>query len=168
MTQVSPDPRPDPLLSPAAQADGAIRPATAEDLPEVHRMLIALAAHQGDQAAITPALLRAALDQPGTRLLVACLADSPARHPVGYLLLTERRDLITGRSAAVIEQLFVQMPFRSRGLGRALLAAARAAAQAQGATGLTLAAPGAQAARACRALGLTELPATGPRFAVAL
>jgi len=145
-----------------------IRPATADDLPEVHRMLIALGAHLGDQAAITPALLRAVLDQPGTLLLVACLADSPARHPVGYALLTQRRNLISGDTAAVIEHLFVQMPFRKLGLGRALIAAARGAAQAQGAAGLTLAAPGAQAARACRALGLTELPATGPRFAVAL
>lgn len=148
-----------------------IHPAAAQDLPEVHRMLIGLAAHHGDVATITPqALARLALNAPQARLLVACVDDSPARHPVGYALLILRQNALTGAASYVIDQLYVQDPFRQQGVARALIAAARDLAQGEGRAALVIGAPpaNAAAAAACRAMGLTELPATGPRFAVAL
>lgn len=148
-----------------------IRLAAPEHLPEVHRMLIALAAHHGDQASITPdALRRIALQGPGTRLVVATLDDSPLRHPVGYALLVLRHDMVSGTQSYDITQLFVQEPLRRQGIGRALIEGARLLAQDEGRSGLTIAAhPENDAAvLACRAMGLAELPRSGPRFAVEL
>lgn len=149
----------------------AIRPAEPAHLPELHRMLVALAAHHGDVATITPAELRRHLFQsPAVRALVACLADSPAPHPVGYALIVLRPDLVSGLVSAAINHLYVQPPFRKHGVGRALIAAARDLARAEGRADLVIgthpANPG--AAEAYRAMGLTELPPAGPRFAVAL
>ncbi len=96
----------------------AIQTAEAEHLPEVHRMLIALAHHRGAEPTTTPAVLaQIAFDDPRARLLVARLTDSPARHPVGYALIRQ------GQGGAVLEQLYVQPPFRGLGVGRALAAA---------------------------------------------
>ncbi|WP_103332523.1 GNAT family N-acetyltransferase [Pseudotabrizicola formosa] len=148
-----------------------IRPLGLAHLPEVHRMLIDLAAHHGDVATITPARLRAlVLDTPEVRGLVAFPADRPSRLPVGYALLTRRTDLITGRSGYDIAHLFVQDVFRGHGIGRALIAAARTLALSENCSRLTLSThpgnPG--AAAAYQAMGLTQRPAPGPSFAVAL
>lgn len=148
-----------------------IRPLAAAHLPEVHRMLIDLAAHHGDVATITPPMLRAlVLDAPDLRGLVAFPADRPSRLPVGYALLTRRTDLITGRSGYDITHLFVQDVFRGHGIGRALIAAARSLAQAEGCRRLTIGThpANAGAAKACRAMGLVERPVPGPSFAVPL
>lgn len=156
---------------PDAAASRAIRPARPEDLPEIHRMLIALAAHHGDAATITPLRLAELCFETGEALvLVACLPGSPARDPVGYALVTRRHEMISGRMVQDVAHLYVQPPFRSQGLGRALIDAARLLAQAGAAERLTIGAdarnPGAVAAY--RQMGLAELPAAGPRFAVAL
>ncbi|MDO9639641.1 MAG: GNAT family N-acetyltransferase [Pseudotabrizicola sp.] len=148
-----------------------IRPLDAAHLPEVHRMLIDLAGHHGDVATITPSRLRAlVLDAPDMRGLVAFPADRPSRLPVGYALLSRRTDLITGRSGYDIAHLFVQDVFRGQGIGRALIAAARGLALAEGCSRLTISAHPANAGAAAtyRAIGLTERPAPGPSFSVAL
>lgn len=148
-----------------------IRLAAPEHLPEIHRMLIALAACHGDQATITPdALRRIALQGPGARLIVATLDDSPLRHPVGYALMLLRPNLITGTQGYVIDQLFVQQPLRHQGLGRALISGARKLAIEEGRSGLTIGAHPENdgAILAYRAMGLAELPAIGPRFAIEL
>ncbi|TGD44355.1 GNAT family N-acetyltransferase [Pseudotabrizicola sediminis] len=148
-----------------------IRPLGAAHLPEVHRMLIDLAAHHGDVATITPQVLRGlVLDAPDVRGLVAFPADRPSRLPVGYALLARRSDLITGRSGYDIAHLFVQDVFRGQGIGRALIAAARDLALLERCTRLTIGThpANAGAAAAYRAMGLTERPAPGPSFAVAL
>ncbi|MBL9072215.1 GNAT family N-acetyltransferase [Tabrizicola sp.] len=140
------------------------RPATAGDLPEVHRMLIALAARHGMPATITPRVLaRIALEGRAARLLVALRADSPQRHPVGFVLLILGRNMVAGADWGVVEELYVQEPDRGRGIGRALLAAARAAAADAGCEGLTISTrPETDgAALVWRALG----PDREPRFA---
>lgn len=148
-----------------------IRPLQASHLPEVHRMLIDLARHHGDVATITPPALRAlVLDAPDLRGLVAFPGDRPSRLPVGYALLSRRPDLITGRSGYDITHLFVQDVFRGKGIGRALIAAARRLAQDEGCKRLTIGTPptNAAAAAAYRAMGLVERPLPGPSFAVPL
>ncbi|MBN2629434.1 MAG: GNAT family N-acetyltransferase [Rhodobacteraceae bacterium] len=148
-----------------------IRPMGAVHLPEVHRMLIALAAQHGDVATITPPVLRRlVLEDPTIRGLVAFATDRPSRHPVGYALLQRRVDLITGRAGYDIAHLFVQDIFRGQGFGRALVQAAKGVAQAEGCARLTIGTHPANtgAAMAYRAMGLTERPKPGPSFAVDL
>jgi GNAT superfamily N-acetyltransferase len=141
-----------------------IRLAQADDLPEVHRMLIALAAQAGLPATITPRILaRIALEGPAARLLVAHRPDSPQRHPVGFALMLVGRNMVAGADWGVVEQLYVQVPDRGRGIGRALLAAAREMATKAGCEGLTVSSrpETGGSALAWRALGLDH----EPRFA---
>lgn len=149
----------------------AVRAALAEHLPEVHRMLVALAAHHGDTATIAPnRLAQLCLEGDEVGALVALLPDSPARHPVGYALVTRHTDLISGGIRQDITHLYVQPPFRGMGIGRALIAAATEQAVTDSVLGLTIGTypENAAAAAAYRHLGLTDLPAPGPRFAVPL
>jgi predicted N-acetyltransferase YhbS len=117
-----------------------IRSARAEDLPEVHRMLITLAAQAGEAATITPRMLDSiALQGHAARLLVAVRPDSPQRHPVGYLLMLVSRNMVADAPWGFVEQLYVQVPDRGRGIARALIAAARAEAVQSGCEGVTVA-----------------------------
>jgi GNAT superfamily N-acetyltransferase len=116
-----------------------IRPALPEDLPEVHRMLIALAARSGTAATLTPRILtRIAREGRAARLLVAHRTDSPQRHPVGYVLLLIGKNRVAGADWGVVEQVYVQEPDRGRGIGRALMAAARESAARAGCAGVTV------------------------------
>lgn len=116
-----------------------VRLATPQDLPETHRMLIALAAQTGTPLSITPRVLaRIALEGRAAHLLVALRPDSPQRHPVGYALLIVGRNMVAGADWGFVEQLYVQEPDRGRGIGRALLAAARDAAAKAGCDGMTV------------------------------
>jgi GNAT superfamily N-acetyltransferase len=147
-----------------------LRLARPEDLPEVHRMLIALAAQAGDAATITPTMLdRIALQGRAARLLVALRPDSPQRHPVGYALMLLTRNMIAGANWGFVEQLYVQVPDRKRGIARALVAAARAEAAQAGCKGVTVATrPECDgAALVFRASGLWET-ADEPEFAAAV
>jgi GNAT superfamily N-acetyltransferase len=116
-----------------------VRLATEADLPETHRMLIALAAQCGVAARITPPVLaRIALEGRAARLLVAHRTDSPQRHPAGYALMLVGRNMVAGAEWGFVEQLYVQGPDRGRGIGRALLAAARETAAKAGCEGVTV------------------------------
>lgn len=110
-----------------------IQPATLAHLPEVHRMMHALAAHEGVELALTPRGLRTlALEAAPVRLLVALLDNSPLRHPVGYALMLPRPEAGTGRAVYGIVQLIVQDPLRGQGVGRALIDAAAELARKEG------------------------------------
>ena len=116
-----------------------IRLATADDLPETHRMLIALAAQTGVPVRITPPMLaRIALEGRAAHLLVAHLTDSPQRHPVGFALMLVGRNMVAGAEWGVVEQLYVQEPDRKRGIGQALVTAARTAAAKAGCQEVTV------------------------------
>lgn len=141
------------------------RLATPDDLPEVHRMLSSLAAQTGTASRITPAMLaRIALRGRAARLLVAHRTDSPQRHPVGYALVLVGRNMVAGADWGFVEQLYVQEPDRKRGIGRALLAAARDVAAQAGCAGVTVSSrPETDgSALAWRAMGIDSLE---PRFA---
>jgi GNAT superfamily N-acetyltransferase len=117
-----------------------LRPAVAEDLPEVHRMMTALALEHGEVATITPRLIeRIALQGRAARLMVALRPDSPQRHPVGFALMLVGRNMVAGASWGFVEQVYVQQPDRKRGIARALIEAARAEAMAAGCEGVTVA-----------------------------
>ncbi|MFN5997800.1 MAG: GNAT family N-acetyltransferase [Paracoccaceae bacterium] len=147
-----------------------LRLARPEDLPEVHRMLIALTAQAGEAATITPHMLdRIALQGQTARLVVALRPDSPQRHPVGYALMLMTRNMIAGAKWGFVEQLYVQVPDRKRGIARALIAAARAEATQAGCKGVTVATrPECDgAALVFRASGLWET-ADAPDYATAV
>lgn len=142
-----------------------IRLATPADLPEVHRMLIALSAQTREPVTITPRLLhRIGLEGRATRLLVAHRDDSPQHHPVGFALMLIGRNMVAGADWGIVEQLYVQEPDRKCGIARALLAAARDEAAKAGCEGMTVSSrPETDgSALAWRALGM-DLPQ--PRFA---
>ena len=148
-----------------------IRLAAPEHLPEVHRMLIALAAHQHEDPTITPdALRRIALQGPGARLLVATLDNSPVRHPVGYALMMLKTDMLSGKHGYEIVQLFVQSPLRRQGIGRALIDGAKVLANNEGRARLVLGShPANESAQLMvAALGLSALPVAAPQYEVAL
>lgn len=148
-----------------------IRLAAPEHLPEVHRMLIALAACQHEDPTITPnALRRIAMQGPGARLLVATLDDSPLRHPVGYALMMLKTDMLSGKHGYEIVQLFVQEPLRRQGIGRALIQGAKILANNEGRSRLVIGShPANQAANLVyEAMGLSALPPAAPRYEVSL
>jgi GNAT superfamily N-acetyltransferase len=126
------------MTLPTLDRPALIRHAVAEDLPEVHRMLIALAARHGLPVTITPAVLGRIARGQAARILVAFRQDSPQRHPAGYALVLLERNMIAGADWGFVEQLYVQTPDRGRGIGRALLAAAKAEAVAAGCAGQTV------------------------------
>lgn len=142
-----------------------VRLVTPDDLPETHRMIIALTAQQsGGVPTITPPVLARIVEGRAARLLVAHLADSPQRHPVGFALLLVGRNMVAGAEWGFVEQLYVQEPDRKGGIGRALLAAARDAAAKAGCQGVTVSSrPETEgSALVWRALGVDCLE---PRFA---
>ncbi len=147
-----------------------VHPAESSDLPEVHRMLVALAAHHGDTATLTPGQLARLLQGPEASALVACLPGSPARHPVGYALITRRHEMISGHLLLDITHLYVQPPFRGMGIARTLIAAAQEQAVTERALDLTIGTHPENKASAAtyRHMGLTERPVPGPRFAIPL
>lgn len=141
------------------------RLATEADLPETHRMQIALAAQTGQSATITPRILaRIALEGPAARLLVAHRTDSPQPHPVGFALMLVERNMVAGAEWGFVEQLYVQEPDRGHGIGRALLAAARQKAADARCEGVTVSSKPETdgSALVWRAMGVDALE---PRFA---
>lgn len=125
------------MTRPTQDRPVTIRPAVPEHLPEIHRMQIALAMQRGG-ALLTPRGLERIARGHAARLLVAHLDDSPQRHPVGYALLVVTPNLIAGADWGFVEQLYVQEPERRRGIGRALIAAAKAEAAKAGCRGVTI------------------------------
>lgn len=144
-----------------------IRPAEPRDLAEVHVLIGQLARHHGDEPRISQSQLQQQIfnEQRG-RVLVAEGAGVLA----GYALILPRPNLVTGGAGWDINHLFVRKPLRGQGIGRALIAAVAALAREEGAEilliGTQSANLGAQAAYL--AMGLPQLPASGPRFQVAL
>ena len=144
-----------------------IREAVPDDLAEVPGMMGHLARHHGDVPNIPlTELQRQIRDQRLGRSLVAAEPEGL----VGYALILSRPNLVTGGTGHDINHLFVAEWRRRAGIGRALIAAARQISRAAGAEFLTIGTQvgnlGAQSAY--RAMGLEELPASGPRFAIAL
>ncbi|MEO8243297.1 MAG: GNAT family N-acetyltransferase [bacterium] len=144
-----------------------IRCATPMDIPEVHDMIGLLARHHGEEPQISRLELRHQIfDLERGQILVAAEEEGL----IGYALILTRPNLVTGGLGHDINHLFVVEWRRKAGIGRALIAAARAVSNAAGAEGLVIGTHpenlGAQ--RAYREMGLTELPVPGPKFRIAL
>ncbi|KAB2809125.1 GNAT family N-acetyltransferase [Pimelobacter simplex] len=106
-----------------AEAVGPIRPATPEDVPDVLRLIRALATYERepDAVATTEDDLHRWLfgDDPVASVLVA----EAGGRVVGMALWFRSYSTWTGQPGIYLEDLFVEPEQRGSGLGRALLAA---------------------------------------------
>lgn len=144
-----------------------IRTATPMDIPEVHEMMSLLARCHGDTATITPqGLQRQVFDLGRGRIVVAAEEEGL----VGYALLLDRPNLVTGGVGHDINHLFVVEWRRRAGIGRALIAALREVSRGEGAEYLTISAQAENlgAIKAYRDMGLQEMPLFGVRFKIDL
>jgi GNAT superfamily N-acetyltransferase len=100
----------------------AIRPATAQDLPEVLAFIRELAVYERleQQLVATEADLAVALfgERPFAEVVFGCL-DGEA---VGYALFFHNFSTFLGRPGLYLEDLFVRPAARGHGVGKALLA----------------------------------------------
>jgi len=139
------------------------------DLIDIHKMIRALSAFHGDQAAVTMAQLQNIFfghAPTGTALIAK--SDGVA---IGYAGLTPTTVLHEGSIRIDIHHLFVAERHRAKGIGTALILAAKAHAMSIGATRLTIGtdAGNATAIAAYRAMEmLEEITGSGPRFRVDL
>lgn len=132
--------------------DTTIRLATPEDLTALLAMATAFADERGlDAPRDADDLMRRLFIAPGCRVLVARRGAEVVGHAV------MRLDSDTGRAGFDLTELFVTPAQRGQGIGRRLIAAARALTEAEGQVRLRLRnLPG---ARGPSALRLGETPA---------
>ncbi len=140
---------------------------TPKDIPDLLQMIQKLCALHGDHCCM-------GLAETQTQFIEGPLAALIARNdrdPVGYAVLERHwRPMHTG-DLYDIAHLFIEEPMRGKGVGKALIAACKSFATAQGACRLVIGTspvnPG--AAAAYRAMGLEEITTSpGPRFEIAL
>jgi len=144
-----------------------IRQAVPGDLPQVHDMIGLLARHHGDVPQISVETLHRQVFELGLGRLWVVAEEEGL---IGYALLLVRPNLVTGGAGHDLNHLFVHEWRRRAGIGKALISAVRAYSLAEGAEFLVIGTQrenlGAQSAY--REMGLEELPASGPRFKIAL
>jgi GNAT superfamily N-acetyltransferase len=100
-----------------------IVPATEADVPDIHRLIRALAEYErlGHEHVSTEADLRNGLF--GPRPYAEVLLARVEQETVGFALFFHNYSTFLGRPGLYLEDLFVQQDRRGQGIGRALLAA---------------------------------------------
>lgn len=142
-----------------------IRPLEADDLPQLLRMVRALAAFHGDTAQVTRADLARDCLGPAPWLQVLLAGQGGAL--CGYAALSPRVQLQMGARGMDLHHLYVDPARRGQGVGQALITAAARAARAQGAQSLLVGtAPGNAAAQGFYlSQGFRDVTRPSPRFA---
>lgn len=104
----------------------SVRPATIEDMRALHALILALAEHHGQTQYVltTPEELRRAGFGEAPRF--GALLAEDAGTPVGFVSYTLSYSIWLGGPYMNIDDVFVQASHRGRGVGEALLHAARA------------------------------------------
>lgn len=141
-----------------------IRPIIKSDIPDVVRMIHALAAHHGDKATVTEGDLRRDYlgPLPWLRVLVA--------EGLGYAALCPLAQLQFGARGMDLHHIFVVETARGRGVGGSLIEASIACAKAEGARFLTVGThpDNVHAQDIYRSAGFEEFNAAGVRFRMRL
>ncbi len=106
-----------------------IRRAAAADIPALYAMMKALARHVGSQGLLTtPAAL--ARDGTGARARFWALVAEADGRPIGYVSFARGYSIWRGRDRLLLDDLYVDARWRSRGVGLLLMqAVARIAAR---------------------------------------
>lgn len=102
----------------------AIRPARAEDVPTLLRLLTAMAAEEGAQIGSTEASLRTAGFGPKAHFHALLAEDETG--PLGMILFFPEYSTWRGEMGLFVQDIYVAPAGRGAGLGRALMAAALA------------------------------------------
>lgn len=138
--------------------------ASPKHLPSIQQLIRALSAFHGDTAQVSLEQLQTIFfgNQPKGTAWIA-IAD---RQIIGYAGLLETVAIHSAIPRFDIHHLFVVDAWRSKGIGKQLIAATKAYATDRGARGLTIGTDprNASAQRAYRAMGLEEITDAGPRF----
>ncbi|KAA9008173.1 GNAT family N-acetyltransferase [Histidinibacterium aquaticum] len=145
-----------------------IRPFTYTDLPELHRMIGALAAHHGDPPPPDrEALLR---DVTGAAPLATILMASDSRGAAGYAALNLVPRLHEGGRGMELHHLWVEPDRRGSGTARRLIEAAKRLAVEKGCSQLTVGThpSNAEAQAYYPRAGFEPMATGGPRFRLRL
>ena len=141
-----------------------ITQATPADLRDIQAMVKALTVYHGDTASASLGWLQTIFfDTPNSGAAFIARSNGAA---VGYAGVIQRACIHDGTYRFDIQHLYIAESHRAQGLGRALIAAAKAYARGFGAKGMTIGTdPDNKSAQAAyRAMGLEELTGNGPRF----
>lgn len=120
----------DPLL---------IRPATKEDAPVIHDMVVALARDTGKMNLVTSSVADIARDGFGANPAFKALLALKDGAPVGLALFFPEYSTWRGRRGVYLQDLFVDASVRGEGVGARLIAALAAKAAGEGAVYMRLA-----------------------------
>ena len=147
--------------------DITITPASPRDLTRILALIRDLSAFHGDEAQVTLEQLQQIFFGPKAQG-VAFLAREGAEI-VGYAGVVESVVVHSGKPRFDIQHLQIVENRRNRGIGKALIMAARDYATARGAKGISIGTDprNATAQAAYRAMGLEEITDMGPRFWIA-
>ena len=110
----------------------ALRPATPEDAPEIHRLIVALATYEREPDAVVVTSAELAAQLASERPPFECLLAEADGVVVGFALYFHNYSTWRGRAGLYLEDLFVEPAQRGRGIGRKLLIALAAIAVARG------------------------------------
>lgn len=147
-------------------ADLNIKRAVADDLPQVLKMIHALADHHGDTATIDlETLERDALgDRPWVTLLVAKMQGDVA----GYAVLCPLVQMQFAKRGMDMHHLFVLPQHRGKRIGAALIDASQSVAKRLGCAYMMVGThPDNRAAQEVyRAAGFADVDVSGPRFRI--
>ena len=145
-----------------------IRTVRRADLPGLLDMVQALARHHGDDPIATVDTLDR--DLLGRDRIARGLVARAGPELLGYAILVPLLRVQYGQRGLDLHHLFVHGPARGKGVGRALINAARHSARAAGASTLSVGThpDNLAAAQVYLACGFTPVPLSGSRFTVGI
>lgn len=144
--------------------DITITPASPRDLTRIQALIGELSAFHGDTAQVTLEQLQGIFFGPhaqGTALIAR-----EGEKIVGYAGVMRWTVIHSGQPRMDIQHLYIAENRRNRGIGKALIMAAKDHAEALGAKGISIGTDpkNTSAQAAYRAMGLEEITDPGPRF----
>ena len=146
--------------------DVVTRLATAQDLPDVLKMVHALAVHHDDTATVTLSELEREVlgEAPWITVIIACDPENL----LGYAALCPLAQLQFGARGMDMHHLFVEPDARGQGIGRGLIKASIDHVNLLGCRYIMVGThpENIPAQEIYRAAGFSQIPAPGPRFRI--